>query len=138
MEAFGDAQKAWVRNKAPVVESIMGFVEPHRDPHGVRGECEGFVGISDPVESLKMRQFVDRSTTFIRLLPWADAGVNDGKGPFEKDVFVAPDYTSSYCMQLLHTPSAIDTKTITQLWLSARATLSEATNVPNVRVISNN
>lgn len=99
MEAFRDAQKAWVKDKAPVIESIMGFVEPCRDPHGVRSEWEGFVGISDPVESTKMRDFVQQSTTFIRLLPWAVPDVNDGKGPFEKDVFVAPDYTSSHCMQ---------------------------------------
>lgn len=47
MEAFRDAQKAWVKDKAPVVESIMGFVEPYRDPHGVRGEWEGFVGMRE-------------------------------------------------------------------------------------------
>jgi dipeptidyl-peptidase-3 len=97
MEAFRDAQKVWVKDKAPVIESVMGFVEPYRDPHGVRGEWEGFVGISDPVESTKMRQFVDQSKTFIRLLPWAVPDMNDDKGPFEKDIFVAPDYTSSYC-----------------------------------------
>lgn len=112
MEAFRDAQKAWVQDKAPTIESIMGFVEPYRDPHGVRGEWEGFVGISDPVESTKMRDFVQRSTTFIRLLPWAVPDVNDGKGPFEKDVFVAPDYTSSHCMQtsFLHSPGYVLTQ----------------------------
>ena len=96
MKAFRDAQKAWVRDKAPVVETIMGFVEPYRDPHGVRCEWEGIVGISDPIESRKMRNFVDESSTFIRLLPWAVPGENDGKGPFQKDVFVAPDFTSIY------------------------------------------
>lgn len=104
MEAFQDAQKAWVKDKGPVIESIMGFVEPYRDPHGVRGEWEGLVGISDPVESTKMRDFVERSTTFIRMLPWAVHDVNDGRGPFEKDVFVAPDYTSIYCMLLSDPP----------------------------------
>ncbi|KEY73545.1 hypothetical protein S7711_03704 [Stachybotrys chartarum IBT 7711] len=113
MNSFRDAQKAWVMDKAPVVESILGFVEPYRDPHGVRGEWEGFVGIADPVESIKMRHFVDQSTTFIRLLPWAIPGVNDGKGPFEKDVFVAPDYTSSYSLAFCASYSF------------------EATNVPN-------
>ena len=107
MEAFRDAQKVWVQEKAPVVESILGFVEPYRDPHGVRGEWEGIVGISDPVESLKMRRFVDRSTTFIRLLPWAVPGQNDGKGPFEKDIFVAPDYTSLHGMLLSYRISLV-------------------------------
>ncbi|EKJ79605.1 hypothetical protein FPSE_00290 [Fusarium pseudograminearum CS3096] len=113
MESFRDAQKSWVQDKGPVVESIMGFVEPYRDPHGVRGEWEGFVGISDPVESHKMRQFVDQSTTFIRLLPWAVSDVNDGKGPFEKHVFVAPDYTNSHSLVFCASYSF------------------EATNVPN-------
>ncbi|KAI0545209.1 dipeptidyl peptidase III [Xylaria curta] len=98
MQSFRDAQKAWVKDKAPIVENIIGFAETYRDPHGVRGEWEGFVGISDPTESLKMRRLVDHSITFIRLLPWAISDVNDGKGPFEKDVFVAPDYTSSYSL----------------------------------------
>ncbi|KAI0868022.1 hypothetical protein GGS24DRAFT_514188 [Hypoxylon argillaceum] len=47
-----------------------------------------------------MRHFADRSTVFLHLLPWAVHGVNDGKGPFEKDNFVAPDYTSSYFLDL--------------------------------------
>lgn len=97
MEAFRDAQTAWVSDKAPAVESVLGFIEQFRDPHGTRAEWEGIVGISDPVKLLQMRQFVDRSATFIRLLPWAVPGQNDGKGPFGKDVFVAPDYTSIYC-----------------------------------------
>ncbi|KAI0102846.1 dipeptidyl peptidase III [Nemania sp. FL0031] len=113
MEFFRDAQKAWVKDKAPAVECILGFVETYRDPHGVRGEWEALVGISDLAESLKMRQFVARSDTFLRLMPWAKLGINNDKGPFEKDTFEAPDYTSLYSLAFCTSYSF------------------EATNVPN-------
>lgn len=94
LDAFRDAQRVWVTDKSPAIESVFGFVEPYRDPYGVRGEWEGIVCISDPNESSRLRQLVEMSDTFIRLLPWAIPGVNNGKGPFEKEVFEAPDFSS--------------------------------------------
>lgn len=94
LEAFRESQKEWVKDKSPVVEAILGFVEPYRDPHGVRGEWEGIICISDPIESMRLNQLVQRSDTFIRLMPWAVPGSNDGKGPFEKELFEAPDFIS--------------------------------------------
>ncbi|KAJ8131320.1 hypothetical protein O1611_g2308 [Lasiodiplodia mahajangana] len=113
MECFRDSQKAWVKDKAPAVENTLGFVETYRDPHGARAEWQGLVGISHPIESQTMRRFVARSDDFLRLLPWATPNVNDGKGPFEKDKFVAPDYTSIYSLAFCTSYS----------W--------EATNIPN-------
>ena len=92
--SYRDSQKLWVTDKSPSIEIIIGFVEPYRDPHGVRGEWESIVCISDPVESSRLKHFVDKSDAFIRALPWAVPGVNAGKGPFEKDLFEPPDFAS--------------------------------------------
>lgn len=92
--AYRDSQKLWVTDKSPAIETFIGFVEPYRDPHGVRGEWQSIVCISDPIENLRLKQLVDNSDSFICLLPWAVTGLNGGKGPFEKDLFDPPDFAS--------------------------------------------
>lgn len=94
LKAFQESQKAWVTDVSARVENILGFIEPYRDPAGIRSEWEAMIGIADADEIKKLKSFVDSSTTFIRQLPWAVKGVNDGKGPFEKSLFEAPDFTS--------------------------------------------
>lgn len=45
IEAFKESQRIWVKDQKPALESNIGFVETYRDPHGVRGEWEGFVAL---------------------------------------------------------------------------------------------
>ena len=97
MDAYRPSQKTWVSDISPRVENILGFVEPYRDPYGVRAEWEGVVCISDPGETDQLRTLVDDSTRFIRMLPWAVSGENDGKGPFEASLFQGPDFTMVHC-----------------------------------------
>lgn len=94
LDAFQESQKVWVTDMAARVEHMIGFIEAYRDPAGIRSEWEAMVGIADPDETSRLRRFVENSATFIRQLPWAIEGVNNGKGPFEKTLFEAPDFTS--------------------------------------------
>lgn len=92
------------RNKGPRVENIFGFVEPYRDPHGIRAEFEGLVAIADDEETMLLAKLVENSATFIRRLPWATSE-NNGKGPFEKSLFEPPDLSSihslAYCSSII-------------------------------------
>ncbi|KAL7919267.1 peptidase family M49 domain-containing protein [Trichoderma austrokoningii] len=98
LEAFQESQKAWVTDVSARVENILGFIEPYRDPAGIRSEWEAMIGIADADEIERLQTFVNSSTTFIRQLPWAVEGVNDGKGPYEKSLFEAPDFTSVHAL----------------------------------------
>ncbi|KAL6695360.1 peptidase family M49 domain-containing protein [Trichoderma pleuroticola] len=98
LEAFQESQKAWVTDVSARVENILGFIEPYRDPAGIRSEWEAMIGIADADEIKNLKTFVDSSSTFIRQLPWAVEGVNEGKGPFEKSLFEAPDFTSVHAL----------------------------------------
>lgn len=96
LEAYRRAQKIWVTDISPRVDHVLGFVEPYRDPYGVRAEWEGVACITDPEETRRLKAFVDGSSEFILRLPWAVPGENDGKGPFEKSRFEAPDFTITH------------------------------------------
>jgi dipeptidyl-peptidase-3 len=96
LHSYRDSQRAWIKDKTPHVENIFGFVEPYRDPYGVRAEFEGLVAISNAEETRVLTRLVEHSTMFVRKLPWVE-GVptgSDEKGPFEKELFDPPDFTS--------------------------------------------
>jgi dipeptidyl-peptidase-3 len=86
----------------PSVEGFFGCIEPYRDPFGTRAEFEGLVGIVNEKETQNLTALVKESSTFIRRLPWAEGHTeNDGKGPFEKELFESPDFTSLHSRYFL-------------------------------------
>lgn len=102
IEPYRESQRTWVRDLKPRVENIFGFVEPYRDPFGIRAEFEALVAISDPEETKALTRLVEHSERFIRRLPWATNSEKYGsKGPFEKSLFEPPDFTSIHGMHLL-------------------------------------
>ncbi|KAJ5710995.1 hypothetical protein N7488_005151 [Penicillium malachiteum] len=98
LEAYQESQKGWVKDVSATVENMIGFIESYRDPAGIRSEWEAMIGIADPDETSKLKHFVENSTFIIQQLPWAVDGINDGKGPFEKSLFEAPDFTSVHAL----------------------------------------
>lgn len=86
MESFKDSQRRWIRDKGPMVESNIGFIETYRDPAGIRGEWEGFAAMVNLERTRAFGALVDASPGLVSLLPWAKE--------FEKDKFLSPDFTS--------------------------------------------
>lgn len=86
IEAYKESQRWWIKDKKPMVETDIGFVETYRDPHGVRGEWEGFVAMVNLERTKAFGKLVEAAGTFIPKLPWSK--------DFEKDSFLSPDFTS--------------------------------------------
>lgn len=86
VDAHKAAQRTWVQNRNPVVETNIGFVESYRDPLGVRAEWEGWVAVVDRALSRALATLVELAPALLPRLPW---------GPhFEKARFIKPDFTA--------------------------------------------
>lgn len=85
-EAYKQSQRWWIKDKMPMVETDIGFVETYRDPAGIRGEWEGFVAMINKSRTAAFTKLVESAPEQIPKLPWPAA--------FEKDKFLSPDFTS--------------------------------------------
>ena len=81
-----DSQRAWIKDKSPIVESNLGWIEHYVDPSNKRALWDGWVAIVDKERSKKFQHLVANAKSVIDTMPWPKA--------WEKDTFIAPDFTS--------------------------------------------
>lgn len=114
LEAFKDSQRFWIRDKGPMVESNIGFVETYRDPHGVRGEWEGFAATVNLERTRAFGALVNSAESMIPKLPWSTE--------FEKEKFLSPDFTSLEVLSFAGSgiPAGINIVGLPDLFLSPR------------------
>ena len=86
MEEHKTSQRHWIKDKGPIVETNIGFIESYLDPLKTKAEFEGFVSIVDKTKSILLSNLVSNGKKFIDYLPWPNE--------FECEEFKKPDFTS--------------------------------------------
>jgi len=77
MEVHKDSQRQWVKDKGPVVEVNIGWVETYIDPENIRAYFEGLVAMVNKEESKKFGKLVTNSEKIVPLLPWPQSMEKD-------------------------------------------------------------
>ncbi|KAJ4930185.1 hypothetical protein JOQ06_019191 [Pogonophryne albipinna] len=73
VDAHKEGSRYWIKDKGPIVESYIGFIESYRDPFGSRGEFEGFIAVEFEKDT-----FLKPDFTSLDVLTFAGSGIPAG------------------------------------------------------------
>lgn len=87
-----EASISWLKDVAPPVETVVGFIEAYRDP--LRREWMGLVAIQNKEETSTFNLLVDNAEKLIAEMPWNTDPLLIAQRPFENPVYSRPDFMS--------------------------------------------